>query len=141
MSADHLVTTGNHLVRFLRQSAIYAKSLDAPPAFVSSMERSAGALERAIAGFLAAPPDESHPHEASYLDTLYEQTQHPGGTISRAQLMWALSITRRARKLIRRYLAAAEITEPADSIVDGQRWLDEVERGPDLSKPWKPPVR
>lgn len=140
MSADRLVTTSTHLVRFLRQSANYAKTLEAPPAFVSSLERSAGALERAVSEFLAAPPDESHPREASYLDTLYEQTQHPGGTISRSQLMWALAITRRARALIRRYLGAAEITEPAESIVEGQRWLDEVEQGPDLAKTPRGPV-
>lgn len=129
MPVDLLITTCQHLVRFLRQGARYARGCELD-SFAESLVRAADGLEAAMRTALEAPPDVSFPHEESWLDGLIEQLRDPRMMPTRFQVLYSLAMLRRARSLVRRYLASAEITEPADSIAEGQRWLDEIEQGP-----------
>jgi hypothetical protein len=129
VAVDRLITTSQLVVRFLRQSASYASAAELP-ALATSLVRASDALDAAIREALAAPADESGPRESSWLDAIIEQLRDPRAMPTRFQVLWSLAMLRRARSLIRRYLAAAEITEGADSIAEGQRWLDDVAGGP-----------
>lgn len=130
MPVDRLISTNHHLVRFLRQSASYARSCELI-SFSESLARSANALEAAVREFLSAPPDESYPREASWLDSAVEQLSDPRAMPTRAQVLWTLDQLRHARRIVRRYLAAAEIAEPqAERIIEAQRWIDGVNEGP-----------
>ena len=132
MAIERLIQTSHRLVTFLRQSASYASAAELT-ALAGSLVRAAEALDAALRDALAAPADESGPRELSWLDSVIEQLRDPRAMPTRLQVLWALAMLRRARALIRRYLAAAEITEPADSIAEGQAWLDEINAGPTAS--------
>lgn len=129
MPVDQLITTCQHLVRFLRQGANYARACELE-SFAESLVRAADGLDAAVRTALEAPPDQSRPRGESWLDALIEQLRDPRMMPTRFQVLYTLAMLRRARGLVRRYLAAAEITETPDSIAEGQRWLDEIEDGP-----------
>ena len=126
---EGLHVTCQHLLRFLRQSANYARASELD-SFADSLTKAANALDRALRFAIAAPADESQPASESFVDNIIEALRDPRNSPTRIQVMWAYGMLRRARRLVRRYLAAAEITEPVDEIAIGQAWLDEVERGP-----------
>jgi hypothetical protein len=99
--------------------------------FATSLANAATGLETALRDALAAPADESQPHEDSFLDTLIEAMEaDPKYAPSRAHTLWLAKMLRRGRRLARHYLAAAEITEPVEEIQIAQAFLDEIDDGP-----------
>lgn len=126
---EALHVTCQHLLRFLRQSANYARASELD-SFADSLTKAANALDRALRFAIAAPPDESQPQSDAFLDAIIELLRDPRKAPTRTQILWAYGMLRRSRRLVRRYLAAAEITEPVDEIAIGQAFLDELEHGP-----------
>ena len=130
----------HRLVRFLRQASNYAATVEGMASFATSLSNAATGLETAVRESLAAPADESRPHEDSFVDTLIEAMETDGKyTPSRADTLWLAKMLRRGRRLARHYLAAAEITEPAEEIQVAQAFLDEIDEGPPLKDPRRGP--
>jgi len=126
---ESLQSTCRHLVRFLHQSANYARAAELD-SFADSLTKAAKTLDRALRYALSAPPDESRPPSDAFVDDMVRTLRDPRMAPNRVQVLWSFGMLRRARTIVRRYLAAAEITEPAEEIAIAQAWLDEIDRGP-----------
>lgn len=125
---DSLISICQNLVRFLQQTATYVAPEN--KSIAKSLDRAALALENTVRQALSAPSEESLPREDSFIDTLIESMRDPSVYPTRLQVLWTLSMLRQARKLIRVYMGSAEITEPAENLAPGQRWLDAIDHGP-----------
>jgi hypothetical protein len=135
VSQERLHHVCHRLIRFLRQASNYAATAEMA-SFATSLGNAATGLEATLRDALAAPSDESQPHEDSFTDTLIEAMEADGKyTPSRADTLWLAKMLRRGRRLARHYLAAAEITEPAEEIQIAQTFLDEIDEGPSSKNP------
>lgn len=135
MSQERLHHVCHRLIRFLRQASSYALTAE-QASLAKSLANAATGLETALRDALAAPADESQPHEDSFVDTLIEAMETDGKyKPSRADTLWLAKMLRRGRRLARHYLAAAEITEPAEEIQIAQTFLDEIDEGPSPRRP------
>jgi hypothetical protein len=133
VTIDDLIGVAKQTLTVLDEASERLDEFDANNPTAQACRRARGALRRAIDHALAAPEPDGSGDNTSYLDRILHEVRHPAFFPSKVTSLWALSMLRRVRSIVRHLLAAAEITEPAETIAATQKWLDDLESGPPKS--------
>jgi hypothetical protein len=130
VTVDDLIGVAKQTLVVLDEASERLDEFDENSPTAQACRRARGALRRAIDHALAAPEPVSDTDGGSYLDRILGEMRHPSFFASKVTAAWSLGMLRRARSLVRHLLAAAEITEPAETIVAAQQWLRDLGTGP-----------
>ena len=121
VTVDEALTTARHVVRVLRQvgttldeaaEVLVQAELDAHAQLCQNQaalcRQAAQALDSALQRALAPPPDETPP--TGYLVRLSQDLGAPYTWLSPAGTKWLVEVMLEAHSILRKWLAAAEIT-------------------------------
>ena len=128
MSVDAAITTAEHVVRVLQQTAPELREVGLPE-HARLLESIASQLDAACRRALQAPADLTPP-EGIYLADLRTGLDMPRAMLTPDTIRWTLDMLMEARSLVRRLLQAAEITGDVEVIARAQRWLEMATLGP-----------
>lgn len=128
MPIDTLITRAQEIALWLREQAMVVHEAGLEDLAKEMVVRANG-HEKDAAWALAAPADESMVG-SGWVDQIHEDLKMPWRSPTRPQIVFVVTLLRRARGVVLHYAQECELLAPPETVAAGQRLLNDINGGP-----------